>query len=243
MPDNALFSEQGTPIACSIIWPPTDPKPTPGEKKRYKGMCAFFRNTGGNLFEKAKILSMLHNLLEIWPKLSCGSTPINYLKLNDSYSEFTVDYVFGTTCNEYCNNQIQGQGQMNKNSNGYAPGWCTFHVLQYQGNTADGNLSDSVDPSLPYTTYMDLQILDANHDLINDTWYQESPASQTWGLSSNLPAQFLVSAGAIQSDPIQFSYNNAAFSSSTEDKAKFLWSSNTDTYANGFRSGNGGFTC
>ena len=90
---------------------------------------------------------------------------------------------------------------------------------------------------------MDLQILDANHYLVGDAWYQETPVNHMWGLPSKLPATFQVSVGEMQNDPIQFSYSNASWNSSTKNSAQFAWSSDSSSYANGFRSGSGGFAC
>lgn len=236
MSDTALVSKQDVNIACSNIG--SDGVKGEGDW----GMCAMLGNSGGNLFSKAKILSMLNYLLQPPDQSkSCGSVPVNYPLLNDSYSQLTVNFVYSTFCSGYCDGNQIPQGEIANNALGYAGGWCTFHFLQYQGNTGDGSLTTLIDPSVAATTYVDLQILDANAIQIGGTWYQESPANQTWDMSSQLPAQFEVDVGAIQSDNVTFGYNGANFISA--DTSHFTWSSNGDSFVNGFRSGNGGFTC
>ena len=243
MPDNALFSSSVSHIACSNI------ARFISSVQKWHGMCAYFQNSGGNIFSKTKILSMLEY---IGFDDSCGSCPTNYPLLNNSFSILTVNWVPDTGCTGaggkgcyFPANQIT-QGSAPQNTRGYAEGWCTYHLMQYQGNTGDGSLTTLVNVSQPYITYIDLQILDANNNLIGETWYQES-GSQTWSLPSKLPAQFEVGVGAVQEDNITFAYNGDVWSSSANDK-RFTWEGGSDSYqtaffANGFRSGNGGFTC
>ena len=237
MSDTALISAQFTNIACSEI------ERVAGVNK---GMCAWLGNTGGNIFSKTKILALL---AEIGYNNSCGSVPINYPSLPNSYSALTVNWVSNT--HEYrdllFNDSQISQGSGPQNDYGYAGGWCRFHLLQYQASNGAGNnygsLSSLIDPSQPETTYMDLQILDANHYLLNDTWYHQSDPSLPWNLPSKLPGMFLVTAGPKQMDAVSFTYNGDAWTSSTTNPALFQWSSNNNQYENGFRSGSGGFTC
>ena len=137
---------------------------------------------------------------------SCGSVPVNYPLLNDSYNEFTVNYVYGIPCIGYCSNNQDSQGRLPNNDRGYAPGTCKVSFLQYQS---------SIDASMAATTNMDVSILDANGLLIGGTWYQESLPSQTWDLPSQLPAMLLVGLGAVQSDAITFAYNGGEFDTSS----------------------------
>ena len=245
MPDTALFSAPDSHIACSNIARFTD------LNQQWHGMCAYFQNSGGNIFSKTKILSMLEY---IGFEDSCGSCPTDYPLLNNSFSILTVNWVPDTGCSGaggkgcyFPANQI-AQGSAPQNARGYAEGWCTFHLLQYQGNSGDGSLNSLVtDLSQPYTTYIDLQILDANHQLIGETWYQQSDSGQTWDLPSKLPAQFEVGVGTMQEDNITFAYNGVVWNSAAND-ARFTWEDGSNSaqnafFANGFRSGNGGFIC
>lgn len=245
MSDTALVSAPGAHIACSNI------ARFISTKQEWHGMCAYLQNSGGNIFTKTKILSMLEY---IGFEDSCGSCPINYPLLNNSYSIFTVDWVHDTGCSgagglgcyQSANNITQGSAP--NNPRGYADGWCTFHLLQYQGNSGDGSLTTLVtDLSQPYTTYIDLQILDANHYLIGDTWYRQSDPGQTWDLPSKLAAPFEVGVGATQEDSITFAHNGQVWNSSVND-IRFAWEDGSNSegnayFADGFRSGNGGFSC
>lgn len=84
---------------------------------------------------------------------------------------------------------------------------------------------------------MDVQILDADWFLIGEIWYQESLASQTWELLSQLPALLLVGIGAVQSDAINFAYNGGEFITSTE---QCFFSA---AFGNGVRQGSCKFPC
>lgn len=239
MNETDLFNQQGALIACSTL----EESDSDSYGTYWRGWCAFFSNTGGNIFSKTKLLSMLDYLLQPpYESHSCGSVPINYPLLNNSYASLTVNYIFKTPCKGYCStNTILSPP--NGPGSGYAKGWCTFHILQYQGNSGDGSLTDSISPSVPATTYVDLQILDANSFLIGETWYHESPPSQWWGIPSKLPATFEVGIGASQTDALTLQYNGVRFNTSTANPSEFAWSSNNDGYVNGFRSGSGGFKC
>ena len=111
MPETALFSEQGVQIACSVLADTAQQNTA-----SYFAFCAWVGNSGGNIFSKAKILSMLDHLLEMYPSTSCGSVPVNYPHLRNSYSALTVNYVKFTWCNGYCaKHSVQGQGSIPQN--------------------------------------------------------------------------------------------------------------------------------
>ena len=110
--------------------------------------------------------------------------------------------------------------------------------MQYQSFTEDGSDVVYLDASMPATTYMDVEIVDADNMLIGGTWYQESLPSQTWDLPSQLPAMLFIGMGAVQSDAITFAYNGGVFSTSSGQCSL----TNTD-FANGDRYGSCGFPC
>ena len=86
MSETTIFS-QGQTIACSDLgWNGLD-----GSNNHW-GYCAWIGNGGGNAFNKAKILSLLEYLLQP-PNSgqSCGSVPIDYPLLNNSYNALSVD--------------------------------------------------------------------------------------------------------------------------------------------------------
>ena len=241
MAETAVFS-QGQTIACSELggnsW-----------RNQYWGYCAWVGNGGGNAFNKAKILSMLGNLLQA-PNSdkSCGSVPVDYPLLNNSYNALTVNYVYNIPCIGYCSNNQDRQGTLPNNDRGYAPGTCKVNFMQYQNFTGDGSQGDFVDALTPATTHMDVQILDANGLLIGGKWYQESLPSQTWDLPSQLPAMLLIGLGANQYNPIQFAYNGAGFDTLTTQGCSISGSSHLNDphrgdFANGVRSGSCNFPC
>ena len=231
MSDKALFS-QGQTIACSALG-------SNGLKGWGDwGYCAWVGNGAGNVFNQAKILSMLGYLLQA-PNSgqSCGSVPVDYPLLNNSYNALTVNYVYSIPCVGYCSNNQDSQGKLPNNDRGYASGTCKFSFKQYQNFTGDGSRGNFVDASKTATTHMDVQILDANGFLVGGTWYQESRPSQTWDLPSQLPAMLLIGVGAVQSDMINFAYNGQEFNTSSSQ------CSLSGQFGNGVRSGSCNFVC
>ena len=109
--------------------------------------------------------------------------------------------------------------------------------MQYQGFTGTSDKPVYIDTGLPATTYMDIQIVDANRLLIGETWFQESPSGQTWDLPSKLPAMLLISLGTAQSDAINFAYNGAEFNTSSSQ------CSLSGNFKNGARYGSCNFPC
>ena len=230
MADTAVFSH-GQTIACSALG-------SNGLKGFGDwGFCAWIGNGGGNVFNKAKILSLLDNLLQPSNSgQSCGSTPIDYPLLNNSYNALTVNYVYSIPCIGYCSNNQDRQGTLPNNDRGYAPGTCSLSFMQYQGFTGPSDAPTYIKTGLPATTYMDVQIVDANRFLVGGTWFQESPSGQTWDLPSKLPAMLLIGLGTAQSDAINFAYNGAEFNTSSNQCS-------LSGFKNGARFGNCNFPC
>ena len=233
MNENAVFSH-GQTIACSVLgW---NGRSNADRSHQHWGYCAWVGNGGGIAFNRAKIISMLGYLLEPpHSGSSCGSVPINYPLLNNSYNALTVNYVYNIPTLSLGNQDEQGR--LPDNDRGYAPGTCQVNFMQYQNFTGDGNPGDMVDASKAATTHMDVQILDANHFLIGETWYRESLPSQTWDLPSQLPAMLLVGVGAVQSDAIDFAYNGGEFNTSSSQ------CSSSGRFENGVRQGSCKFPC
>ena len=230
MSEKALFS-QGQTIGCSKLgWN--------GLRNAIGwGYCAWVGNGGGNAFNPAKILSMLGYLLQA-PNSgkSCGSVPVDYPLLNNSYNALTVNYVYNIPCDGLCSNSQDPQGTLPNNDRGYASGTCKINFMQYQNFTGNGNPGDFIDASKTATTHMDVQIVDANRLLIGGTWYQESLPSQTWDLPSQLPYMLLVGMGAVQSDAINFAYDGGEFNTSSSPCS-------AGSFKNGVRSGSCSFAC
>ena len=231
MSETAIFS-QGQTVACSDLG-------SNGLKGFGDwGYCAWIGNGGGNVFNKAKILSLLENLLQPpHSGSSCGSVPIDYPLLNNSYNALTVNYVYSIPCIGYCSNNQDKQATLPNNERGYAPGTCQLNFMQYQGFAGPSDAPTYIGPGIPATTHMDIQIVDANRLLIGETWFQESPTGQTWDLPSQLPAMLLVGLGAVQEDAINFAYNGAEFS--TESSQCSL----SGGFKNGARYGSCNFLC
>lgn len=228
MSETAVFS-QGQTIACSELG-------SNGWKNHYWGYCAWVGNGGGNAFNRAKILTMLGYLLQApHSASSCGSVPIDYPLLNNSYNALTVNYVYNIPTRSM-GTQDQ-QGTLPNNDRGYAPGTCKVNFLQYQNFTGVGDPGDFIDASKAATTHMDVQILDANRFLIGETWYRESLPGQTWDLPSQLPAMLLVGVGTVQSAAIDFAYNGGEFNTSSSQ------CSFSGGFGNGVRQGSCNFPC
>ncbi|CAF9939698.1 hypothetical protein IMSHALPRED_001602 [Imshaugia aleurites] len=118
MSETAVFS-QGQTIACSVLGPN-------GLRGEWWGYCARVGNGGGIAFNRVKILSMLGYLLqEPHSGSSCGSVPIDYPLLNNSYNALTVNHVYDIPT--FTLGAQDQQGTVPNNDLGYAPGTC--HII------------------------------------------------------------------------------------------------------------------
>ena len=197
------------------------------------GYCAWIGNGGGNAFDKAKILSMLdfspaaakfRRIVRIRTRrLSAAQQFPQVVDCEPMSGRFPASVIAPT-------NQDK-QGTLANNDRGYAPGTCELSFMQYQGFTGASDAPAFIDASQTATTYMDVQILDANGLLVGGTWYQESLSGETWDLPSQLPAMLLVGSGAVQSDAINFAYNGGEFSAVSSQ------CSSSGNFKNGVRSG------
>lgn len=110
-----------------------------------------------------------------------------------------------------------------ENAAGYAPGWCTFHVVQYQkGNPA-------VDPY-----HYDIWIKDANRKMVGEV--KKAPGTGPINITSKLPLVFIAESGKEDHSPIVFKYGDQTFDSNSA-QCSF------GGYEDGNRDGDCGFTC
>ena len=204
------------------------------------GYCAWVGNGGGNAFNKAKILSMLGYLLQA-PNSgkSCGSVPIDYPLLNNSYNALTVNYVYSTSCDGVCVDNQDSQGSNPINDRGYAPGTCSIKFMQYQNFTTDGSWFTNAGNPAP--THMDVQIIDANGFIIGETWFQETLPNQIWDLPSQLPLMLVISMGGQQSSPITFAYSDQTLTTPPARSAQC--SISVTDFKSGIRFGSCNFAC
>ena len=245
MSEKALFSK-GQTIACSRIGVNglSGKSPFGGIVAEHNAMCTWISNGGGFAYNKAKILSLLGNLLQApLSGNSCGSVPINYPLLNNSYNALTVNYVYHNELTGVNSAGQDPQGVLSVNDRGYAPGRCTVNFVQYQNFTGDGSPGTFVKAGQPASTHLDVQIIDANQLLIGETWFQETLSNQTWSLPSQMPLMLVIRAGALQSDPITFAYNGGGFT--TSGRQCSLSDANFQSVGRqiGVRYGSCGFTC
>ena len=91
--------------------------------------------------------------------------------------------------------------QTQPNAAGYAPGWCGFHVTQYQKN-------EGPDASTGGTSEyrFDIKIFDANHNQIGGVDKADAPGGQAVGVDSKLPYVIEVMAGNVDDDLVTFAY-------------------------------------
>ena len=111
------------------------------------------------------------------------------------------------------------------NEAGYATGWCGVHVTQHQ----------KPDPSKDSYKF-DIRINDSNEDNIGEIKGVEANAGYT--LTSKLPHGLVVTAGAIDADPVYFDYNGLIWGSNDQEQ-----SCNFGGFEGGKREGDCGFTC
>ncbi|KAI2629217.1 hypothetical protein GGS26DRAFT_591886 [Hypomontagnella submonticulosa] len=107
----------------------------------------------------------------------------------------------------------------------YSGGQCGIHVTQYQKN------ENGVGSAYQFT----VQIKDAIGDIIGGVDRQAIADRSSFGISSQLPAVLIVTAGSVDSDPVSFAYNGQSWSSSS--------GCSTGGYENGNREMDCGFAC
>ncbi|KAI4215946.1 MAG: hypothetical protein LQ351_001442 [Letrouitia transgressa] len=118
----------------------------------------------------------------------------------------------------------------------YAKGWCTAHITQYQKNEDFGPNKGNADYQFSVCLY------DAKKAVLN-VWPDGTqctsviaPTDQRQEITSKLPHNFLITAGAVDDDAIKFEYDGKQWTSSDEGTS-------FGGYEDGDREGDTGFTC
>ncbi|KAL8902721.1 MAG: hypothetical protein Q9207_004433 [Kuettlingeria erythrocarpa] len=144
--------------------------------------------------------------------------------LNDGCDTNTVTEKHGGTYNYRClKYTLSGTGTPK-----YAPGWCGLHIIQYQ----------KPDPSTDAYKF-DIVMKDANGMVIGNTLGAQdarSPVSVA-GFGGQLPNQLIVTAGAVDADPVRFAYGSQSWDSNDGSRCGM------GAYDSGSRNGDCGFSC
>jgi hypothetical protein len=137
-------------------------------------------------------------------------------------------YVCGIPLVGKAEGSIDSNGPVNEQ--GWRPGWCGMHVVQYQKPYPN-------DPNSVYS--FDLQIQDANGNEIGKSGDRLFiKGGEAKGMSSKLPFQVSIKPGAVDDDALWFYYGDQAFTSNDQEHH-----CNFGAYDNGSRRGDCGFTC
>lgn len=108
------------------------------------------------------------------------------------------------------------------NDKGYAPGWCGFHVTQFQ----------KPDPSKDSYS-LEVALKDANENQIGGVGRSGPSVS----LTSKLPLTLEIKTGGVDADPVSFAYGSQSWDSNDSARCK------VGAYDNGKREMDCGFTC
>ncbi|OAL43988.1 hypothetical protein IQ07DRAFT_605502 [Pyrenochaeta sp. DS3sAY3a] len=108
------------------------------------------------------------------------------------------------------------------NDKGYAPGWCGFHVTQFQ----------KPDPSKDSYS-LEVTLKDANENQIGGVGRSGPSVS----LASKLPLTLEIKTGGVDADPVSFAYGSQSWDSNDSSRCK------VGAYDNGKREMDCGFTC
>ena len=104
------------------------------------------------------------------------------------------------------------------------PGFCNFRVIQYQKN------QPTVNPNPDQK--LDVTITDEHKIQIGQLLFADAPEAVGVNVDSQLPYVLIVTAGAVDSDPVSFAY------------AGDIWDSNgTPCLAGGYRGGTRRIDC
>ncbi|KAJ6437861.1 protein kinase domain-containing protein [Purpureocillium lavendulum] len=131
-----------------------------------------------------------------------------------------------------------GINLMNPDSKGkgYAKGWCTAHVVQYQKNEF-GTGSDY---------RFAVQIFDAKKNQIGHVQKAAVAKNRYLGVASKLPYKLVVKAGKVDSDPVSVCYGDQCWTCDENGGGRHgctLGHGKDNGYENGDREGDMGFTC
>lgn len=146
------------------------------------------------------------------------------------YSDFGNGYISTSRTKKWeCGVPKIGKGGGGLDSNaptndkGYAPGWCGFHVTQYQ----------KPDPSKDDYS-LEASLNDANENKIGGT---DGKVGPTLSLTSKLPLTLEIKTGGVDADPVSFAYGSQSWDSNDESRCS------VGKYDSGKREMDCGFTC
>lgn len=108
------------------------------------------------------------------------------------------------------------------NDKGYAPGWCGFHVKQYQ----------KPDPSKDQYS-LEVTLKDANENEIGSS----GKVGPSVSLTSKLPLTLEIKTGGVDADPVSFAYGSQSWDSNDGGRCSI------GDYDSGARDMDCGFTC
>ena len=109
----------------------------------------------------------------------------------------------------------------------YYPGWCTFHITQWQKNKGKGDLSQY---------RLDIDLLDAGKNPVGSATTASASPNAPVDVDSRLPYVLEATVGFVDSDPIQFRYGGQYWESTGGQCS-------LGGFQNGNRDGDCGFTC
>ena len=112
----------------------------------------------------------------------------------------------------------------------YVPGWCTMHVTQYQKTEPQSN------PTPDYK--LDITLFDGAGTPVGTKFGAPALNGVGVGVTSRLPWVMIVTAGAVDSDPLLFKYADQAWGSNDQEHH-----CNFGKYDHGNRDGDCGFNC
>ncbi|KAL9040590.1 MAG: hypothetical protein Q9214_004427, partial [Letrouitia sp. 1 TL-2023] len=111
----------------------------------------------------------------------------------------------------------------------YKSGKCRFHCVQYQKNEGQ-----DINPTSDYMVQLTFQ--QDGGDVFMDSGKISAPTDKEVEIPG-LKKKFIVKAGAVDSDPMHFKYDNTEFASDQKDHCS------ADTRENGFQDGNKDIDC
>ncbi|KAL9104903.1 MAG: hypothetical protein Q9163_000220 [Psora crenata] len=116
----------------------------------------------------------------------------------------------------------------------FTPGWCTFHVVQYQRNQ-NGIGADY---------QFDVQLYDGAHKKIGEVSKKAIDASsKSLSVTSALPWTLEITASGADEDPVRFAYGADSWLSNDGTHQCTLGDGPENGYEDGNREGDCGFTC
>lgn len=110
-----------------------------------------------------------------------------------------------------------------ENNDGFAPGWCGVHVIQYQ----------KPDPSKDDYSLEVTHVNDANENKIGNS----EKGGPTASVTSKLPLTLAIKTGGVDADPVSFAYGDQSWDSNDGSRCS------VGKYDSGKRQMDCGFSC